>query len=87
MHEAGERGMGSSSSGPGGRGGVRGERKLGRGRVRVHCVLSSRRPLSIRTLYYTAKIMIMATESIKALMIIQIHTGFYRNKVLFISGA
>lgn len=53
--------MGSSSSGTGGRGRVRGESQLGRGRVRVHCVFSSRRPLLIRT-SYTARLLPLAAD-------------------------
>lgn len=85
MREAGEQGTGSSSSSSGGRGGVRGESHLGRGRVRVHRFLSSARPLFVRT-SYTARLLIPAT-SIKPSMILQIHTGFCHNRVLFISGA
>lgn len=53
--------MASSSSSPGGRGGVRGESYLGRGRVRVHRFLSSRRPLFIRT-SHTARLPVMADD-------------------------
>lgn len=80
--EAGGRGMGSSSSGPGGRGRVCGESHQGRGRVCVHRFLLCRRPLSIRT-SYTARLPLhdMAT-SMKPYMILQIHAGVCHDEAL-----